>query len=236
MTKQQKNCPRIKICGLTRADEAVGCAELGADAVGLVFFPKSPRHVSDEQGRAISTAVSGKSKIVGVFVNTSYDQVLRKADVCRLDAIQLHGQESPDLVKRLGDAGLPVIKALFMDGNPDLSQAELYEASAFLVECSKGPLPGGNAMAWDWGASKAFGRVRPLILAGGLSPENVAKAVISSLPLAVDVSSGVERSPGRKDLDKVAAFINEVSKCGEYFGTKPRGKFIFGSSSLSVLF
>lgn len=224
---EEKNHPRIKICGLTRVDEAVGCAELGADAIGLVFFPKSPRHVSDEQGRAISTAVSETSKTVGVFVNESSDYILQKAETCRLSAVQLHGRESPDLVRRLSDTGLSVIKALFVDGKPALSDADQYAASAFLVECSKGPLPGGNAMAWDWGAAKSFGLSHPLILAGGLAPENVMQAISSALPLAVDVSSGVEKSPGRKDLNRVAAFINAVSTCPGGIRRKKGKGFIF---------
>jgi phosphoribosylanthranilate isomerase len=210
---QDRKYPRIKICGLTRVDEAEGCAELGADAIGLVFFPKSPRHVTDEQARAISVAVSDKAKTVGVFVNASYGEILKKAEACRLSAVQLHGQESPDLVRRLSDTGLPVIKALFVDGTPPLSDAENFAASAFLVECSKGPLPGGNALEWDWGAAKEFGQNHPLILAGGLSPENVSQAISSALPLAVDVSSGVEATPGRKDLGRVAAFMASVSNC-----------------------
>ncbi len=204
---------QIKICGLTRADEARACAKLGADAVGLVFFSKSPRHVTDEQARAVSEAVSGKVKTVGVFVNATYEEIFKKVEYCRLSAVQLHGKESPDLVKQLSDAGIPVIKALFMDGRPALSEADRYAASAFLVECSKGPLPGGNAMAWDWGSAKAFGEKHPLILAGGLTPENVCQAVSSARPLAVDVSSGVEASPGRKDLKRVAAFVEAVSNC-----------------------
>jgi phosphoribosylanthranilate isomerase len=210
--------PRIKICGLTRVDEAEGCAKLGADAIGLVFFPKSPRHVTDEQALAISTAVLDKAKTVGVFVNASHDEILQKAEACRLSAVQLHGQESPDLVRRLSDAGLSVIKALFVDGTPSLSEADDYEVSAFLVECSKGPLPGGNAMEWNWGAAKEFGQTHPLILAGGLSPENVSRAVSSARPLAVDVSSGVEASPGRKDLKQVSAFIRAVQRLPQRHG------------------
>lgn len=206
--------PRIKVCGLTRVDEAVGCSKLGANAIGLVFFPKSPRHVSDEQALAISAAVSNRSKTVGVFVNADYDEILRKVENCRLSAVQLHGQEAPDLVKRLSENGIPVVKALFADAAPTLSDAGLYPASAFLVECSKGPLPGGNAMAWDWGSAKNFGCRHPLILAGGLSPDNVAKAISSANPAAVDVSSGVEKSPGRKDLEKVSRFIDAVADCG----------------------
>jgi phosphoribosylanthranilate isomerase len=220
-------CPRIKICGLTRVDEAVGCAELGANAIGLVFFPGSPRHVTDEQALAISTAVSNRAKRVGVFVNATSEEILRKVEFCRLSAVQLHGQESPELVNRLVDREISVIKALFADGRPALSEAKNYAASAFLVECSKGPLPGGNAMAWDWGAVKPFGENHPLILAGGLSPENVLQAVSSAHPHAVDVSSGVESSPGRKDLKRVAAFIGAVSNCHvENRGIKEK-EFIF---------
>jgi len=209
----EKFFPRIKICGLTRVDEAAGCAELGADAIGLVFFPKSPRHVTDEQALAISSAVSGQVKRVGVFVDAAFEDILQKVEDCHLSAVQLHGQESPELVTRLMAAEIPVIKALFVDGKPALTEAARYTASAFLVECSKGPLPGGNAMAWDWGAVKGFGASHPLILAGGLSPENAAQAVSSARPHAVDVSSGVEASPGRKDLKRVAAFIEAVSSC-----------------------
>lgn len=223
----KKNIPRIKICGLTRVDEAVGCAELGADAIGLVFFPKSPRHVTDELALAISSAVSDRVKRVGVFVNASFDDILQKVETCRLSAAQLHGRESPELVRRLSEAGIPVIKALFIDGKPDLSKADQYAASAFLVECNKGPLPGGNAMVWDWGAAKEFGADHPLILAGGLSPENITQAVSSALPHAVDVSSGVEASPGRKDLGRVAAFIEAVSKCREKITRLIEEEFIF---------
>lgn len=204
--------PQIKICGLTCVDEAVGCVECGADAIGLMFFPKSPRHISDEQALEISTAVSGKAKTVGVFVNAVYDEIMRKVDTCRLSMVQLHGQEPPDLVRRLSEMRIPVVKALFVDGTPSLSEAGHYPASAFLVECGKGALPGGNALTWNWRSAKDFGLAHPLILAGGLSSENIFEAVSDALPLAVDVSSGVEQSPGRKDLQKVSAFIAAVMK------------------------
>lgn len=209
--------PQIKICGLTREDEAAGCSAAGADAIGLIFFSRSPRHVTDDQARSISAAVSRRSRTVGVFVNEVYDEIVRKVSYCGLSAVQLHGNESPDLVKRLSDDGIRVIKALFADAAPPLSDANLYCASAFLVECSKGPLPGGNAMAWDWGAAKNFGMNYPLILAGGLSPDNVKTAIFAARPLAVDVSSGVEQSPGRKDLEKVSRFMEAVSECRREF-------------------
>lgn len=205
--------PQIKICGLTRVDEALGCIELGVDAIGLMFFPKSPRYVSDSTALEISTAVSGKVKSVGVFVNASYDEIMMRVDACRLSMVQLHGQEPPDLIRRLSERRIPVIKALFVDGTPSLSEADHFAASSFLVECGKGPLPGGNALAWNWHSAKDFGMNHRLILAGGLSSENIHKAVSDALPLAVDVSSGVEQSPGRKDLRKVAAFTAAVMKC-----------------------
>ena len=205
--------PQIKICGLTRVDEAVGCVECGVDAIGLMFFPKSSRYVSDERALEISTAVSGDVKTVGVFVNATYDEIMRKVDVCRLSVVQLHGQEPPDLVRRLSENRIPVIKVLFVDGTPSLSKADDYTASAFLVECGKGPLPGGNALTWNWRSTKDFGLKYSLILAGGLSSENVFEAVSDALPIAVDVSSGVEKSPGRKDIQKVAAFTAAVMKC-----------------------
>lgn len=224
---QNRKYPQIKICGLTRVDEAEGCAGLGADAIGLVFFYKSPRHVSDDQAREISKAVSETSKTVGVFVNASYDHIMKKAETCRLSSVQLHGQESPDLVHRIADTGLSVIKALFVDGTPSLSTADAYDASAFLVECCKGPLPGGNAMAWDWGAARDFGQSHPLILAGGLSHENVSIAISAALPLALDVSSGVEASPGRKDMKRVAAFIDAVSNHAVEYRTEMRAAAVF---------
>lgn len=217
----KKLFPQIKICGLTRVDEAVGCVEHGTDAIGLMFFPKSPRYVTDSTALEISTAVSEEVKTVGVFVNATFDEIMKKVDRCRLSMVQLHGQETPDLVRHLSEMQVPVIKVLFVDGTPPLSEVDGYPAaSAFLVECGKGKLPGGNALAWNWGSAKAFGQKYPLILAGGLSSENIPGAVSSALPIAVDISSAVEHSPGRKDLHKVSAFISAVRQCGPMLSGK----------------
>ncbi len=214
----------VKICGLTRVDEAEGCVQLGADAVGCVFFPKSPRHVSGEQAAAICRALSGRATVVGVFVNAGFDAIMARVGRCGLGAVQLHGQEGPELVRRLGDEGVPVIKALFDGGRPGLGDAGSYAAAAFLVECAKGPLPGGNAMAWDWSSARPLGAAHPMILAGGLSPQNVAQAIAAARPSAVDVSSGVESAPGRKDLARAAAFVEAVNRCPR---TAPFGVFQF---------
>jgi phosphoribosylanthranilate isomerase len=219
MKKKQKinekqNIPQVKVCGLTNQDEAAGCVSLGADAVGCVFFSKSPRNVSLDQAKKIVHALPSHAKAVGVFVNESFDGIMRAVEHCGLHAVQLHGQEPPELTEMLYQKGLTVIKALFMEKDPMVSKASDYRAAAYLVECGKGELPGGNAVSWAWEDAMEFGEKQTLILAGGLTPENISIAISSALPDAVDVSSGVESSPGRKDLDKVAAFIRAVKKCG----------------------
>ena len=205
--------PQVKICGLTRVEQALQCVALGADAIGCVFYPKSPRHLTDDRAGEICSAVTDRVKTVGVFVNESFSSIMNHVERCHLSTVQLHGQESPELVRRLRNQNLQVIKALFIDGNPSLKDAENYPASAFLVECGQGRLPGGNALQWNWDQAKNFGEKHPLIIAGGLSPENVSHAIRVSWPHAVDVSSGVESSPGHKDIDKVTLFLNAVFRC-----------------------
>ena len=204
--------PQVKICGLTCKKEALACAELGVDAIGLVFYPKSPRYVSPGKARRITRALPGSVHTVGVFVDESFDAIMKAVDAAQLKGVQLHGLETPDLVDSLDKEGLLVIKGLFMNRAPFINTASDYAAAAFLVECGKGKLPGGNAETWDYRAIKAFRKAHPLILAGGLTEENIAQAVYSSLPDAVDVSSGVEISPGKKDLLKVVSFLSKIKK------------------------
>ena len=213
MTKRQ-TIPQVKICGITRVQDALRCAEFGADAIGCVFYPKSPRHLSLDLARDICASVPDHVKTVGVFVDETFSHIMRHVEYCRLASVQLHGREGPELVRRLRAANIHVIKALFVDGNPTVDDASKYPASAFLLESGLGKLPGGNAREWDWKSAKNFAEKYPLILAGGLDPYNVATAVRMSNPCAVDVSSGVESSPGQKDFDKVAAFMKAVSDCG----------------------
>ena len=223
-------CPQVKICGLTHPHEAAQCARLGADAIGLVFFPKSPRNVTPDQAREIVHVLPETVAAAGVFVDESFSFIMSRVERCGLSVVQLHGRESADLAARLKTEGVGVIKALFVDGRPGLDDAQAFEVDGYLVECAKGPLPGGNAMTWDWGMARDFGRRHPLVLAGGLSPDNVADAINAGLPAAIDVSSGVEASPGRKDPDKVARLIAAV-QCSEelYVGKtihpvfRPRG-------------
>ncbi|MDY6903643.1 MAG: phosphoribosylanthranilate isomerase [Thermodesulfobacteriota bacterium] len=204
--------PRIKICGLTLPEQAVQCASLGAHAIGCVFFQKSPRFVSDSQATEICDAVAGQAAVVGIFVNDPFDAIIQKVQRCGLTGVQLHGAEPPELITRLRRKGVIVIKALFTQKTPSFSLADRYSgASAFLTECGEGKLPGGNAQAWNWAEARAINIDRPLILAGGLDPDNIATAITAAMPDAVDVSSGVEVEPGRKDMDKVARFIKAVN-------------------------
>jgi len=213
MEKNKANAPQVKICGLTQPEQARACADLGADAVGLVFYPKSPRFVTREAARVVCASLPASVAKVGVFVDEPMDVILEVVRDCGLTAVQLHGRESSQLVKEIADQFINVIKALYVEGLPAMDKADDYPAAAFLIECRKGILPGGNAMAWDWKAARDFGASRPLILAGGLDPENVGKAIRDAVPDAVDVSTGVEASPGIKDMKKVDAFIRAVRAC-----------------------
>ena len=201
----------VKICGLTRPDEALACARMGADAIGLVFYPKSPRHIAPRQAGAICRQLPPHVKTVAVCVDMPSEEILALASECGFGTVQLHGRETPQKVARLTQAGLRVIKALFTNRPPEIALAPKYEAAAaFLVECGQGRLPGGNARTWNWHLPLALFGKQPAILAGGLAPENIRQALRVSQPDAVDVSSGVEASPGRKDLQKVQAFISAV--------------------------
>lgn len=217
MATNDVSVPQIKICGLTRPEQAAACAAAGVAAVGCVFFPKSPRHVSASQAKEIIAALPAQVLSVGVFVDASFETIMRIARICGLRAIQLHGRESPQFVRRLATTGLRVFKALFDGSLPSPAEAQKYDAAAYLVECAKGPLPGGNALAWNWRRARPLGRRFPMILAGGLTPENVGQAIAASLADAVDVSSGVESAPGQKDLERVRRFVDAVCRTRDRF-------------------
>ena len=204
--------PQIKICGLTSINEARACVDLGANAIGCVFYPPSPRNLSLLQARRICEALPSTTTTVGVFVNAGFDHIMQAIKFCSLKAVQLHGQEPKELVNRLRQENFPVIKALFSSRPPYLTEADHFDATAYLAEYGKGQMPGGNAQRWNWREASGLSQSHPLILAGGLSPDNVAAAISICEPDAVDVSSGVESAPGRKNLDLVKSFIFEVSR------------------------
>lgn len=209
-TGAKQACPQVKVCGLTIPKQALLCARLGADAIGLVFFEKSPRNVTIAQACVICDAVGDSAAKIGVFVNASYDTITKTINECGLSGVQLHGNEEPKLVKRLVKKGIKVIKALYVNAEPNMSEAHRYEASAFLLECAGGRLPGGNALLWNWGAARTFAENYPLVLAGGIKPENVIEAIHTAKPDAIDVSSGVEIMAGKKNLGRVSKLIHLV--------------------------
>lgn len=204
--------PRIKICGLTSPSEAAFCAEAGAHAVGLVFFPKSPRNVSPLQAREITRGLPPEVASVGVFVNASFEAVMAVSETAGLSAVQLHGNEPPELAEALHGQGLTVLKAFYVTAPPLMERASAYPSATALVEWGKGVLPGGNALAWG-DETPPLPRCSPLVIAGGLGPDSVADIIRRFRPDGVDVSSGVETKPGKKSFDKIQKFIRIVGQC-----------------------
>ncbi len=205
----------IKICGITDPVTAKACADMGANAVGMVFFEKSPRHVSCKTAAQITQSLPQKILKTGVFVNTSFEDIMQTVSECALTAVQLHGDESPDLVDALNKQGLVVIKALFAARAPLISQATAFSnAGMLLVEYGMGSLPGGNAEPWSYEKCLDVGAGPPVVLAGGLTADNVTKAITMAHPFGVDVSSGVETLVGIKSIPKIRNFIETVRKTG----------------------
>ena len=199
---------RVKICGLTSVADALAAAEAGADMIGLMFYEASPRQVTLAQAAEISRALPPFVLRVGVFVNPEAALVTRAMAECNLNLLQFHGDESSDFCTQFG---LMNMKAFRIRDEASLTPLAEYQTDAFLLDAySKAGLGGtGEKFNWDLAvAAQKFGK--PIFLAGGLTPENVAAAVTQVRPFAVDVSSGVESAPGKKDAAKVRAFIEAV--------------------------
>ena len=203
--------PRIKICGLTSPSEAAFCVEAGAHAVGLVFYPRSPRHLTLEGAREITRAIASEVASVGVFVDATYETIMKTVEKTGLSAVQLHGNETPELAHALHHQGLTVLKAVYVTAQPDLESARGFPTATTLVEWGKGVLPGGNALAWGE-KTPPLPRLRPLVIAGGLCPDTVAGIIHRVRPDGVDVSSGVESAPGQKSFKKITQFIKVVGQ------------------------
>ncbi len=199
---------RVKICGLTRAEDAREAARLGADAIGLVFYPPSPRAVGVAAARAVLRGLPPFVTVVGLFVDPSEDEVRRVLDQVPLDLLQFHGEEPPEACARYGR---PWIKAIPMREGVDLwAERRRYAGAAgLLLDTYQPGVAGGTGQRFDWGRiPPELGR--EIILAGGLNPETVAGAIRAVRPYAVDVSGGVESAKGIKDPAKMAAFLREV--------------------------
>lgn len=204
----------VKICGITNLADALAAARLGADALGFNFYPKSPRYISPAMAREIASNLRGGMKIVGVFVNADHSAVAKICEQAQLDAIQLHGDETPDLVetiRRHTDA--EVIKA-FRVSSAFRPQTILdYQADAVLLDALSSEAFGGTGRCIDWDIARSVRDLTAkLYLAGGLTPDNVVRAIRAVRPYAVDVASGVESEKGRKDPAKLAAFIRKAKR------------------------
>ena len=199
---------RIKICGITRVEDACVAVELGADAIGLVFYAPSPRNVGLDQARSIIATVPPFVTIVGLFVDPAAEQVESVLRTCSIDLLQFHGDEPAGFC---GGFGRPYIKAVRVKAGDDLVQClSPYQAArGWLLDAYHDQLYGGTGKSFDWKLIPSD-LARPIILSGGLTPDNVGAAVRQVRPWAVDVSSGVEAEKGVKDAAKIAAFIAGV--------------------------
>jgi phosphoribosylanthranilate isomerase len=200
---------KVKVCGITTLEDALSAAGEGVDALGFNFYPSSPRYIDPAAARDIIARVPPFMAAVGLFVNVSDpEEVTRQARRAGVQALQLHGDETPDYCRKL--AGWPLIKAVRVDGRLSAADLEGYPVSAFLLDAYDNGLWGGTGRAFDWNLAADLCGKRTIILAGGLKPENVAQAIRTVRPYAVDVCSGVEAGPGRKDAGRLRAFMSEV--------------------------
>jgi len=202
----------VKVCGITSVDDALEVAGAGADAIGLVFWPGSPRRVDLETARRISASLPPSVLRVGVFVDAPREEIVRASEEVGLDVLQLHGQEPPEDL-----AGLPrpVVKAVGVRAGFEVASALRYQGTAdgILLDSGTGGAPGGTGATFDWSLAREVREKVPfLMLAGGLTPDNVARALAAVRPHGVDVSSGVESAPGRKDAARVRAFVHAVAR------------------------
>ena len=201
----------VKICGLTRPEDAEAAARAGADWIGLNFWFRSKRLVSTERARelvAAARAVRPDIGAVGVFVDEELEEVQAIVKQVGLDFAQLHGDESPQYTAQLGARG---IKALGLSASADLDRMSEYECELLVVD-TPSPGRGGSGIVGDWRVARRAAALRPVILAGGLTPDNVAEAIAAVNPRGVDVASGVERSPGVKDPELMARFVEAAQE------------------------
>jgi phosphoribosylanthranilate isomerase len=200
---------RVKICGITSVEDAEAAVEAGVDALGLMFYGGSPRSVTLERAAEISAVVPVSVARVGVFVDAEEALIREAIDLAGLDIIQLHGTETPEFCGRFESVG--VWKAFRMEGPESLEALDAYATTAWLLDSHVPGQLGGTGARFNWDLAAAAKRLgRPIILAGGLTPENVREAIDRVQPWGVDVSSGVERAPGRKIAARMRAFVEAV--------------------------
>ncbi len=201
---------RVKICGFTRQQDAVYAAGLGVDAIGLVFYPPSPRNVGLDKAAEIVKALPAFVSVVALFVDADDAQIRRVLDNVAVDCLQFHGDETPAQCRNYGK---PYLKAVRMRADVDIAEIarQYYDASALLLDTYHPELKGGSGHGFDWKLIPTDCPL-PIVLAGGLTPETVTRAITETRPYALDVSSGVESRKGIKDAAKMAAFIRKTNE------------------------
>src|SRR5713226_348075 len=203
---------RVKICGITNAADALAAIDAGANLLGFNFYAKSPRHITEAEAAKIRPELPKKVKAVGIFVNASPAEVAALHKSLKLDAAQLHGDESPETAAEIARS-IPVIRAFRVEPDFPLATLDAYpDAFAFLFDAAHTGQYGGTGRTTDWALARRAALTSRIILAGGLKVENVAAAIRLVRPFAVDVASGVESKPGKKDHGKLRDFIQEVRR------------------------
>jgi phosphoribosylanthranilate isomerase len=206
---------RVKICGLTNLEDAHRAVELGAWALGMIFWPKSPRACPIDQAEAIGAQLHRRVELAGVFVNATLDEVATTADVCRFTLLQLHGDEGPAYCQEAARrTGCRVIKAARVHDAAQVQALRAYRTGFHLLDAHSPKAPGGTGESFDWELARLHPQDPPVILSGGLTPDNVAEAIAVAEPFAVDTASGTEAKPGRKDPAKLTAFFRAVESAG----------------------
>jgi phosphoribosylanthranilate isomerase len=201
---------RVKICGITNWTDARLAVKAGADALGFNFYSKSPRYIAPDEARLIATRLPRRVLLVGVFMNASIEDVLRAARNVDLNAVQLHGDETPADVEELSES-FPVIKAFRVRGGFSGDRLARYRsASAFLLDGYDPNRRGGTGKTFDWKIAKKAKKYGAIIVAGGLTSENVASAIRRARPFGVDICGGVESRPGKKDPERMNAVMHEI--------------------------
>lgn len=202
---------KIKICGITNKIDAINASGLNVDMLGFVFYKKSPRYVTAEKARDIINELPPSIARVGVFVDADKKEVSDIALDCQLDMLQLHGNEDPDYCLSFEDS-YKVIKAFRIKDKSSLKGINNYNVDFYMLDTYSKMSAGGTGKAFDWKIIDGFELLRPVILSGGLTPDNVADAIDRVLPYGVDVSSGVEDSPGKKNLELMKKFVQNIRK------------------------
>jgi phosphoribosylanthranilate isomerase len=210
---------RIKFCGVTDPADARRVAELGAWALGMIFWPDSPRACAIEDAEAIGGELHRRLELVGVFVNAPLDEVAATADLCRLSMLQLHGDEGPAYCSEAARrTGAKVMKAARVRDAAAVRDLERFYTDFHLLDAYSPERPGGTGESFDWELARLHTRRPPVVLSGGLTADNVGTAIEVGRPFAVDVASGTEAEPGRKDPAKLKAFAHAVAAADERLG------------------